>query len=523
MRARARTRVRVYTRLRSRACAREIGKLIQHILHGLHELRSVLDELMTTDREWILDTSRDAKHLASLLQRHARGDQRAAALRRLNHYHAEAEAADDPIAHREATRYGQRPVLGLGNHRAGRRNRQRQLGMFRGIDPVEPGRHHGNGWTLPFQCPAVRRRIDPTGQPADDNDPGIREIARQAVGGAPAVRRRTPRTDDGDHRLGWQPPVDIEARRRVMNLLEAPRVSGILEPEDVHPLSRYCSASATCASSMAARPSRSAMVRATRWTRWTARPLSCSLSAAASNNAWPWASRGASRRSWGPVSAPFHGPCGRRSLWRPRAAITRSRTSALDSAKTAVRSSSPAGCRGTSTCRSIRSRIGPDSRARYRCRSIGVHSQSRRGSPAKPQGQGFDAAIRMKRAGSTACPRERATASRPSSSGCRSASSASRRNSVISSMNKTPRCARVTSPGRGTAPPPPTSAAGEMPWCGARKGGTSSRPAPAGSIPTQEAIEVTSTASRWLSGGKIPGSALASSVLPVPGGPTNKR
>src|SRR5712671_4551984 len=104
IRARARTRVRVYTRLRSRACAREIGKLIQHILHSLHELRSVLDELMTTDREWILDTSRDAKHLASLLGRHARGDQRAAALRRLNHHHAEAEAADDPIAHREATR-----------------------------------------------------------------------------------------------------------------------------------------------------------------------------------------------------------------------------------------------------------------------------------------------------------------------------------------------------------------------------------------------------------------------------------
>jgi hypothetical protein len=60
-------------------------------------------------------------------------------------------------------------------------------------------------------------------------------------------------------------------------------------------------------------------------------------------------------------------------------------------------------------------------------------------SPAKPQGHGLAAATRMKRPGSTACPRERATASRPSSNGCRSDSSASRRWSAISSMNNTPR------------------------------------------------------------------------------------
>src|SRR2546425_3354969 len=103
IRARTRTRARVYTRLRTRACAREIGKLFQHVLDGLHEFCAVFDELMTADGEWVLDTPRDAEHLASLLQRHARRDQRATSLRRLDHDDAEAQPADDAIAHRKAT------------------------------------------------------------------------------------------------------------------------------------------------------------------------------------------------------------------------------------------------------------------------------------------------------------------------------------------------------------------------------------------------------------------------------------
>ena len=62
-----------------------------------------------------------------------------------------------------------------------------------------------------------------------------------------------------------------------------------------------------------------------------------------------------------------------------------------------------------------------------------------------------------------------------------------------------------------------------MLWWGARNGGTSSRPEPAGSSPTHDAIDVTSTASRRLKGGRIPGSARASNVLPAPGGPTINR
>ena len=47
---------------------------------------------------------------------------------------------------------------------------------------------------------------------------------------------------------------------------------------------------------------------------------------------------------------------------------------------------------------------------------------------------------------------------------------ASRRNSVSSSRNSTPRCARLTSPGRRTATPPPSSPGVQTVWCGARNG-----------------------------------------------------
>ena len=67
----------------------------------------------------------------------------------------------------------------------------------------------------------------------------------------------------------------------------------------------------------------------------------------------------------------------------------------------------------------------------------------------------------------------------PSSSGWRSASSAGRRNSGSSSSSSTPRCARLASPGLGPGPPP-TIAATDALWCGARKGGNETSGCPGG-------------------------------------------
>ena len=81
-----------------------------------------------------------------------------------------------------------------------------------------------------------------------------------------------------------------------------------------------------------------------------------------------------------------------------------------------------------------------------------------------------DRPTNVKRAGNVTDALERVTTTCPSSRGWRSASIASRRNSVNSSRNSTPRCARLTSPGRSCVDPPPNSPAVLIEWCGERTG-----------------------------------------------------
>ena len=73
------------------------------------------------------------------------------------------------------------------------------------------------------------------------------------------------------------------------------------------------------------------------------------------------------------------------------------------------------------------------------------------------------------RAGRVTAPWARTIVTDPASSGSRSPSRHARGNSGSSSRNKTPRCARLTSPGR-VGRPPPSRPATETVWCGMRTG-----------------------------------------------------
>jgi len=131
--------------------------------------------------------------------------------------------------------------------------------------------------------------------------------------------------------------------------------------------------------------------------------------------------------------------------------------------------------------------------------------------------QGFIAAINCTRAGKVTWALARATLTRPVSSGWRSESRTARWNSGSSSRNRTPRCARLTSPGR-TRNPPPTSAAIDAEWCGDRKGRERIIRPPDNSPATLATIE-TSSASAAVRSGRIPGMHAASKDFPAPGGP----
>ena len=125
----------------------------------------------------------------------------------------------------------------------------------------------------------------------------------------------------------------------------------------------------------------------------------------------------------------------------------------------------------------------------------------------------------MKRLGNVTEPETRETVTSPSSSGWRSTSSTSLRNSGSSSRNSTPLCARLISPGRGKLPPPARPIADTV-WCGARNGRCAiigcSRPV----SPATEWISVHWIISSRLISGSMPGRRFAIIDLPAPGGPT---
>jgi hypothetical protein len=89
-------------------------------------------------------------------------------------------------------------------------------------------------------------------------------------------------------------------------------------------------------------------------------------------------------------------------------------------------------------------------------------------------------------------------------------------------MNRTPRCASDTAPGRARPLPPPMSAAMELEWWGATSGGTVLSPLPPGNRPATERTAASASASSWVRRGNRPTNRCASIVLPVPGGPTRR-
>ena len=155
-------------------------------------------------------------------------------------------------------------------------------------------------------------------------------------------------------------------------------------------------------------------------------------------------------------------PC--RGRPRLRAATTRAATDADDSGSGPPSKAAGLGW-GIATHRSIRSRSGPDTRCWYRSTVGPVHEQRPSGSdPANPHGHGFIAATSWNRHGNVVVRPARAMTTRPSSSGCRSASRTSRSNSGSSSRKEHPAVgtgdlARARGPDR-RRPSPRTTACG---------------------------------------------------------------
>ena len=158
-----------------------------------------------------------------------------------------------------------------------------------------------------------------------------------------------------------------------------------------------------------------------------------------------------------------------------------------------------------------RSAAGGGARGRRRCSGSAATARS-------PHGHGFVAATSMKRVGKIAVRWPRTIATRPSSSGWRSASSAGRGNSreLVEEQHAVVGEARLA--GRRDRAAADEAGRGDRVVRRAERPRLRSRPRRR-AAPAMLWIRVTSSASARVSGGRIDGSRRASIVLPVPGGP----
>ena len=370
-------------------------------------------------------------------------------------------AGSTPGSYSETTRPPSRRSNGRARHaRPGSRGRCRSRGRRRCGPPAA-------------SAPRCASPSIPRASPLTTTAPGRRRLGRQRPGDGPAVAGARPCADDRDRRIAEHVDVGISAdperRRRIGDLARA--------AADSH-ARRVGAGEWSRERQLRRRAVRERLrdvlrqdVRGAGEGRDRARdagdagaprPLSGSRSTARSRSSEEAVVRRGAARASRSAAAVDAVPHGRRRLAGPAA-------------------SSSARGRGIATTRSNRSRSARETLSRYAVTRADVHEQSSRGSPRPPQGHRFIVATSRNRAGNSARPPTRATDTTPSSSGCRSASSTERGNSGSSSSSRTPRCARLTSPGRGTAPPP-TTAAADAPWCGARNGGVATSP-PRGAFP----------------------------------------
>ena len=206
--------------------------LVEHVLDAAHQRRALAGSAGGCRRAARTPTGPGhGEHLAPLLQRVARRDQRAAAGRRLDHHRAEREPADEAIAAREmiaaaaACRRGtpsparrwRRPARPARRARAGRPGRCRSRGRRPCARP-------------PRAPPRWAARVDPGGETADHREPGRGQAAAPAPpprgGRTRSPAARPPRRRRGSSAA--QRAADDERQRRIGDRPQPRRIGRIV-------------------------------------------------------------------------------------------------------------------------------------------------------------------------------------------------------------------------------------------------------------------------------------------------------
>ena len=408
--------------------------------------RSLAQELVRPAREPRRDLPGNGEDLAAQLEREVRRDQRSGSLPRLDHDGGKRESGDDPVARGETPWRRLDSGLVLRHDLATLADPARELRVRPRVVAVDTAAEDRDGLPARLERAAMGLAVDPAGKAADHDEPGAGKRARQApchlrpVGGAGA------RADDRDGRARRGSPAGRRGDAGV-------RAGRGARPEAADTPARRAGARG-----------RSCRDRRARWERGTRAPR-------------PRAPAAPARRLRAPRRSP---PPARPALDRaPRAAgASTARARSSSAARADAR-----GRRPQALDRAARTRVAhglrrprPEPRARSRGRAAcGRPDRSGRAARARAVAVGGEA----RRQSRSTRPRIAARAARaqvhrpdeqearrkdvpvrtrarsrsmPSSSGWRSASSAGRWNSASSSRSRTPRWARLASPGRGPGP-----------------------------------------------------------------------
>ena len=202
--------------------------------------RALLDQIIGAGGARIERRARHRKHLTALFGRHPRRDQRARAVRGLDHDDAERCARYQAVAAWKVA--GARHVAErhFGNRAAAFEQRRQQILMLRRIDPVVAACQHRDG--AAFDRRAMRGLIDTACQPGDDDEAGIAEIARQLAGEFQPGAGSVARADDRNHRprrhIGRA--AHAEQGRRIVERCQPRRIGGFAgrDQRDADPFRR---------------------------------------------------------------------------------------------------------------------------------------------------------------------------------------------------------------------------------------------------------------------------------------------
>ncbi len=237
---------------------------------------------MATPGTGVVDRTGDGIHLAALLRRQPRGNQRTAGDAGLHHQHAQGQATDDSIAPGEVFRTRRGVQRELGNHRAALVDHGPGQGPVPLWIKFPASAQHAHGAPANIQGRLMGSAIDAQGQTAGDDKTGTGQAAGKGPGGvqprsrcATAAHHRQLRPFENRGVAGHE-----QQRRRILELRQQGRVAGLVPHQQMLGLAIYPGQCATGAvAHLGAAPGLAAGRRQVQGTPGTGRGTECFRSA----------------------------------------------------------------------------------------------------------------------------------------------------------------------------------------------------------------------------------------------------